>query len=341
MQYKQGKPTISQVAKLADVSKTTVSRYLNGRYEFMSELTRKRIQEVVEELEYRPNNLARSLKSNHSGLIGVVVADISSPFSSILVKGIGDQCTKSGYHTIIANTDNDPVREKEYIEALIDNRVEGLILNITGGNNDFILELGGQGIPIVLADRAMLEIHFDTVTSNNYQMTYQTIEYLVRSGFREIGFFTEEIGVISSRRTRRQAFLDACEHHFRRNSEDWIRIVNPADQGDVQTSLLDFLAIGEGPRAVFAVNGVTMLSVAQAITSLSLAMPRDLGLCGYDDWGWASLVPPGITVISQPSYQVGIESAKRLIGRIQQKRNAKPKRIELPSSLVIRGSTRL
>ncbi len=341
MQTKHDKPTIDQVARKASVSKTTISRYLNGRYEFMSEETRKRIQTVIEELEYRPNNLARSLKSNHSGLIGVVVADISSPFASILVKGIGDQCTASGYHTIIANTDNDPVKEKEYIEALIDNRVEGLILNITGHNNEFIIELGAEGVPIVLADRAMSELYFDTVTSNNYQMTYQTIEYLIRAGFKEISFFTEEIGVVSSRRIRMQAFLDACKQHFQHDCEEWIRVCSFSDLNDVQTSLLDFLGTDKGPHAVFAVNGVMMLSLAQAITNLNLVMPRDLGLCGYDDWGWTSLVPPGITVISQPSYQVGVEAAKRLLGRIQQKKNMRAKVIELASSLIIRGSTKL
>ncbi len=333
------KPTIAQVAQSAQVSKTTVSRYLNGRFEFMSAETRKRIQTVIEELEYRPNNLARGLKSKRSGLIGVLVADISSPFSSILVKGIGDHCKQNGFQTIIVNTDNDPAKEREYIQALMDNRVEGLIVNVTGKHNDFLLELREQGVPIVLADRPLEHLDFDTVTSNNFQMTYDTVQHLHQEGFRRVAFFTQDVSEIQTRYTRYQAFLQACRDLYDIQGDDWVYVIEPADIESVVRELNTFLLNGVGPSAVFAVNGVTLLSVVQAITRLKLTMPTDIGLCGYDDWGWAAVIPPGITVISQPSYRVGIEASKRLIQQILSNRRFKPKLVELPSELVIRGST--
>jgi LacI family kdg operon repressor len=124
--------TISDVAKASGVSKTTISRYLNGKYEYMSQDTRKRIQTIIEELKYRPSNVAKTLKSNKSGLIGVIIADIASQFSSILLKGIGDVCKANGYQVMISNVDNDPEKEREYIQSLMDNRVEGIIVNTTG-----------------------------------------------------------------------------------------------------------------------------------------------------------------------------------------------------------------
>lgn len=341
---KSDKPTIGEVARLARVSKTTVSRYLNDRFEFMSIETRKRIQSVIEELDYRPNNLARSLKSNRSSLIGVLVADISSPFSSILVKGIGDKCKQSGFQMIIANTDNDPSKERDYIRALMDNRVEGLIVHTTGKNNEYLIDLGKQGMPIVLADRAMKELqsgppHFDTVTSNNFAMTYDTMKHLHEQGFRRVAFFTQEIGQIWTRLTRRLAFLKACTDLFDCDGKDFVYVIDVSVRENIKTAISQFLDGGSEPSAAFAVNGVTLLSVIQSISELELRIPSDVGLCGYDDWGWASIVPPGITVISQPSYGVGVEAAARLLMRIQSERQPKPKLIELPSKLIVRGST--
>ena len=338
---KSDKPTIAEVARLARVSKTTVSRYLNGRFEFMSIETKQRIEAVIEELGYRPNNLARGLKSNRSGLIGVLVADISSPFSSILVKGVGDFCKGHGFQTIISNTDNEAVKEREYIEAMIDNRVEGLIINTTGKNASYLHEIYEQGIPVVLADRPMEALEFDTVTTNNYQMTYETIKYLYGQGFQKVAFFTQCVSGIRTRFTRRQAFLQACEDLYGGSGEKWIAEVNVDDGSAVTQQVLQFVRDATGPVAAFAVNGVTLLSLVQAVSQTKLRVPWDIGLCGYDDWGWAAIIPPGITVISQPSYKVGREAARRLILQIQSGQVKKPTLVEFPSELILRGSTAL
>lgn len=332
--------TIDYVAQKAGVSKTTISRYINGHYEYMSQETRERIQKVIKELDYRPNKLARSLKSNKSHLIGALVADISNPFSSILVRGIGDVCKDSGYNVIIANTDNDPKKEKEYILSLIDQRVEGLIINTTGENDDFLLEVANTGIPIVLADRSIKNFTFDTIVINNYEMTSELIEHLIKNGFKKIAFFSEEIKNISTRFERKRAFIDTCFKYLNKDVNDMIFIIDTKNENSIVKSLEMLLEKKERDNiAVFAVNGVALLSVLQGINKLNLRIPYDIGVCGYDDWGWASLIPPGITTISQPSYYVGIESAKHLMLRINQKRNSKPKLITLPANLVIRGST--
>lgn len=340
MQPKINKTTIEEVAKKTGVSKTTISRYINGRYEFMSEGTKKRIQLVIEELDYRPNNLARGLKSNKSGLIGVIIADITSPFSSILVKGIGDLCQEKGYQIIIANTDNDLDKERHYLQSLIDTRVEGLIVNTTGANREFLMRLGRQGMPIVLADRALDELMFDTVMSNNFEMTFETIKHLFEGGFGEVAFFTEEIGQISSRYIRKDAFLAAYRELRGIAAEHLIYTINSIQPQTVLEAINRFSnQKTKENKAIFAVNGVTLLSVLQGLSKLNLNIPEDMGICGYDDWGWASLIPPGITVISQPSFQVGVESAKLLLAKIKAKRKIQPKLIQLPAELIVRGST--
>jgi LacI family kdg operon repressor len=334
------KITINDVAKIANVSKTTISRYLNGKFEYMSTESRDKIQQIIKELNYRPNNLARSLKSNKSKLIGIIVEDITNPFYSILIKGIGDSCKEYGYNFVMANIDNDSVLEREYILSLLDHRVEGFIIQSTCENNDFLIEMSHRGIPIIMVDRVIKPLLFDTLTTNDYQITYNAMQHLLDSGFQKIGFFTQKIRNISTRIIRSQAYTDACKQMF--NQEPQIYIID-GDLDSTADSIKNFLEANKKQRkAVFTTNGLAMLNVLKAVNVLGLRIPQDLGICGYEELSWTGLIGPGITAIFQPSYELGQKCVDRLMKRInQRKRNTKPRVIELPCQLIIRGSTRL
>lgn len=340
MASKKPAPTIGQVATMAKVSKTTISRYINGRYEYMSDSTRSRIEEVIEQLEYRPNNMARGLKSNQSRLIGAVVADITSPFSSILLKAIGDRCKEKSYQCVIADSDNDPERERHNILSLIDNRVDGLIVNTTGYNDEFLVSVNETQVPVVLADRTINESKIDYVGNNNAEMTTSVVKYLRNAGFQHLALFTEEIGSNSSRKLRRDIFLDVCQSEFNVDAHEFVYVIDAADSRTTTEAIKNFMAKTKGAaRAAFASNGVALLQVTRSSIELGLEIPGDLGICGYDDWEWTSLIKPGITAIAQPTYDVGVECAKRLFTRIKDRRKLKPKALELPSVLIERGST--
>lgn len=328
--------TINDVAEASGVSKTTISRYLNGKYEYMSADTRKRIETVIEELKYRPSNVAKTLKSNKSGLIGVIIADIASQFSSILLKGIGDVCKENGYQVVISNVDNDPEKEREYIHALLDNRVEGIIVNTTGYNDDFLMEINKTRVPLVLADRTMQKLKIDSVATNNYQMTYETINFLVEKGYRNIAFFTEEPMRNSARLLRRKGYLDAMKEFLQVDANHLIYTINSEDENTTMKAIGEFnRSYRNKLKAIFTVNGVTLLNTLHAIKKSKLKIPEDFYVCGYEDWGWATLVYSEIPVISQHSYEVGSESAKMLIERITGKRKGRPKYKELEAKLII------
>ena len=327
--------TISDVAKEAGVSKTTISRYLNGKFEYMSPKTRNRIQEVVEELKYRPSNIAKTLKSNKSGLIGVIIADIASQFSSILLKGIGDVCKNNGYQVLISNIDNDPDKEREYIHSLMDNRVEGIIVNTTGYNNEFLIEINESRVPIVMADRTMEELRIDSVTTNNYKMTFDTIKFLVEKKYENIAFFTEEPKGNNVRRHRRRGYEEAIKQLLNRNSDELIFTIDNDDIDNCAQAIERFNSLYRDQRkAIFTVNGVTLLNVLKGIQKCGYKIPDDFYVCGYEDWGWATLVYSKMPVISQHSYEVGAEAAKLLIKRITGKKRGKPKYIELEDKLI-------
>ena len=335
--------TINDVAKLAEVSKTTISRYLNGQYEYMSLETKERIQEVIKELNYRPSNIARRLKSEKTGLIGCIIADIGSPFSSIVVKGINDVCKSMGYDVLFANTDNNPENEKDSIKSLMDNKVDGLIINTTGRIDEYLMEINGNGVNIVLADRCLKQINkIDTVTSDNYRATYNCMEFLFKQGYKKIAFFTQDITGNSSRYFRHYAYKDAVKKLYKINGDELTYFIDEKNMDSCEKSLIDFKEKCNGePGVIFTVNGVTLLNVLHGMKNLNIRIKEDLGVCGYDDWGWASLIPPGITTVTQDAYECGVQSAKLLIKRINKEEEGAPKFIEIPAELVTRGSTNL
>lgn len=152
---KSKKTTMADVAAAVGVSKTTVSRYLHGDYEFMSEETRKKIETVIEDLNYRPNRAAQNLKSDKSNCIGLTIADIGNPFSSLLIKGVQSECRKRGCQLLIADADNSIIQENKNIESFFNEQTDGMIINSVGNNQEFIQKTcrSEENKPIILLDR--------------------------------------------------------------------------------------------------------------------------------------------------------------------------------------------
>lgn len=331
--------TINEVAEKAKVSKTTISRYLNGKFEYMSQDTRERIQSVIEELNYRPSNVAQALKSNKSGMIGVIIADIASQFSSILLKGIGDVCQANGYKVIISNVDNDPAKERDYLQSLLDNRVEGIIVNTTGYNDELLIDINENKVPIVLADRTMEDLKIDSVATNNYNMTFETIKFLIEKGYKNIAFFSEDPKKNSARHLRRQGYLAAMKELLNIDAEKLVYTIDVNDSHTTVKAIEEFNSLYKNKlKAIFTVNGVTLLNVLTEIHECNYKIPEDFYVCGYEDWGWARLAYSKIPVVTQHSYEVGVESAKMLIQRISGKRKGKPRYKELEAKLIIGDS---
>jgi LacI family kdg operon repressor len=305
----------------------------------MSEKTKERIKNVIEELDYRPNFIARSLKSKKTGLIGVIMSDITNPVSINLVKGVIDHCTKEGYQVVTASSNEDTVREKEYVLSMVDRQVEGLIVNIVDYQDyDLLKSLSERGIKIVLADRTVCDSHFDMVTTDNYDMTRATIKAMYERGFNTVGFFSSSLLKSNVRLSRYNAFLDESVNHVPKPDE----LVYLLNDDEYKQSLDEFIQNSEGQRsAIFASTPMALLNVVSAMQELNMRIPEDLGVCGYDNLPWTKLVDGGITVVEQPFYEVGVESAKILIGKIRNGEGDSPKYVELKSKLILRNSTNI
>lgn len=332
------KVTIKDIAKAADVSGTTVSRYLNGKFAYMSVETKENIKAVIAELNYRPSNIARSLKSQKSMLLGAVIADIENPFSNTIIKGLSDQTHELGYSLMIAVSNSSKEQEQEHIQRFIDNQVDGLIINTVGNNEEYLEALKEKDIPVVLLDKALSNEVFDCITSNNQDLSQELTQHLVEEGFKSFGYFTPSLkaNLVQQKRyagikKTLSQFEDIQLNRYTTNKEE---------KNFLPHALEEFFQLPE-PRVLIAANGLILLNVLKEIEKTDKKIGKDYGICGFDDILSASIIHSGITTVAQNSYGLGKESGALLINRINENQKGGLVYKELPGKLKIRQSTRL
>src|SRR5579875_3745622 len=228
------RPTIADVARKAGVSKTTVSRFLSDQAEYISEETYRKIEKAIQALHYEPSQMARGLKAKQSRLIGILVADIANPFTTAILRGAEDVCHRHHYSLLVCNSDNDPIKEQNYIRTLRSHHIDGLILHTTGYNQSMLLALQKEKTPVVLLDREVNGMHVDLVGMDNTQATYDALDYLVRQGYHSIAYVTAPTADISTRIERVQAFHSFISEHHVGAESTVFQVVD-------DSSLLDFL----------------------------------------------------------------------------------------------------
>lgn len=337
------KVTIDEVAKLCGVSKTTISRYLNHKYENISEETRERIRRVITELNYRPNRSAQRLKAGRTMLVGCTIGDISSPFSSLLLKGITSICEEAGYQVLFADSREDPAREQRAIEGFLGNRVDGLIVNTAGGNDEFLAAIQNKGIPVTLADRGLKQSGLlDTAASTDEKSAYDCVAFLLKYGYTHIAFFTEGNGSIMPRILRHRGYGKAVRALCPPGVEPILYEFDRETRDSCRKCIHDFRRAYPNERiAILSVNGVTAQSILLCVKDAGVELGYGYGLCTFDDWTWLQLAPPGVTSVAMETEQIGATAALMLLERISGKKayDAPGEYVEIATKLIVRGST--
>lgn len=331
------KTKLIDVANHAKVSKSTVSQYLNGRFEYMSVQTKKRIEQAIIALDYKPNQLARSLKTRKTKMIGVIVRDVAGYYSSQAIRGIDDFCKSNGYDVIIYNTDFDPKLEKRSLTALFDLHIDGIIMASSGFNLDTIKKYVEQGLPIVEFQIEHDNSMRDIVISDYRKASFEATEYLIQLGHKKICFVTQNLGSVKSRQDRYAGFCEALVHHNIDLDEQIILEWNRRNGFRTEPHLL---LNKDNPPSVFFTQhlAITKELLAQC-SHHNIEIPRDVSLIGFDDMPMANFLKVPITVIAQNAYAIGHESAKLLLNKLTGLCDSQ-KKITLPCSLEIRRSCR-
>lgn len=333
-----GRATIADVAQAAGVSKATVSRFLNHRDTLLTPAIAARVEKAVAELDYMPSPMARALKRGRSRLIGLVVADISNPFSVAVLRGAEKAAQQAGYLVMLFNLGNASEREREGIETLAAYQVEGFILNTLGADAHAAGEVARHGKPAVLVDRKHAGMLADFVSLDNVDAVRQAVGHLAGQGWRELLCITEPVAGVSSRVERVAAFRSVVGAAGTGIGGQVLE-ADPGDSQAIVQALRDLKRrAGRRPAAVIATNALVTLRVSQAVAALHWEFGKDVGFVGFDETEWAPLIGPGLTTIEQPTDDIGRVAASCLLERLQG-RDLPARQILLSGRLVPRASS--
>ncbi|WP_370548419.1 LacI family DNA-binding transcriptional regulator [Edwardsiella tarda] len=310
-------PTIRDVARVAGVGKSSVSRYLNGEQHALSDALKARIEHAIEQLNYRPNPVARSLRNGQTRLLGLILADIANPYSLGLIQGIESVCQQRGFTLLLGNSANSAEQMQRYLTFFASYRVQGLLLHPPA------IALSPQptsplpDLPHVIIDRYMAQTAGDFVGLDNQLAMQQACAHLYSQHYDALLFLSEPIAHISSRRERWQSFQQITARYPTRLAQ--CAQVEREDNNALDMLLYDFYQQQRAARrrgAILVANGALTQQVTLALLRLGLRWGHELGLLGFDDAEWYRLATPTISAIRQPTMQIGILAAERLIQRL-------------------------
>lgn len=340
--------TVADVAKAANVSKATAARVLGG-YGVVSDKVREQVTAAAAALEYRPNELARSMTTGKSGIIGVIVGDIENAFFSLAVRGISDVARMAGFNVIIANSGEELDAEKSAVDLLIGKRVDGLIVTPARCDRmEHLQDVRRVGVPLVLFDRSIPELGVDAVTGDDFDAAMVATSHLLDMGHRRIAYisamdaeseFLGDCRSISNSAVRERvdgvlkaqtdAGIEKACHYVRLGAAD-----QPRTDSVVRSLLQQDAA---PPTALIASDSLVGLRVFKSLQALGLSIPHDISMISFLDADWTTVTTPPITVVDQPVYEMGKKAAERLISRLHGS-DPSVERTAIKTGLIKRGS---
>ena len=324
--------TIVDVARRARVSPSTVSHVVNGT-RFVSADARARVQRAIDALGYRPNGLARSLRRGQSRTLGLILPDSANPFFAEIGREIETSAFERGYSVVLCNTENDREKERLYVNVLVRNQVDGIILVATGNRSNLLQSLLPGKLPLVILDREASSPGLDSVIADHFSGGLLATHHLASLGHRRIGCIAGP-SRLSSSEQRVRGYRKALERSGLCVEEDLIR------QGDFHpqsawSAARTLLSLPRPPTAIFACNDLMAFGVLRAADELGRRVPRDLAVVGYDDIELSRYSIPPLTTVVQPKREMAQEALRLLTRRIGAG-SRKPERRLLPVSLEVR-----
>ncbi len=328
--------TIKDVARRAGLSVATVSRVLNGKFTVDPELA-KRVHAAAAELRYKPNRMARDLRRQVSSVWSVILSDIGNPFFTTMVRSIEEDAAAAGYSIVLCNTDDDPLKEANYLDIARSQNVAGIIISPASEVETDLSRLIDDGIPAVCVDRLPADRNVGAVLVDNFSGSHLGTTHLIEQGYKRIAF----IGgphTTTTARERRQGYEAALAQADREVDAKLVVEANHKQDGGA-AAMLQLLGLSPRPDAVLVANNLMGVGALESLVASGARVPDDLGLVSWDDLPWAVVMRPSLTVIAQPVEQIGRTAAALLLETIAGVPFAN-RHIVLPPQLAIRDSSR-
>lgn len=335
MESASRKATIYDIAEKANVSISTVSRVFNGNAS-VSKKTRRKVEKAMEELNYIPNALARSLVNRSSNTIGVVVSDITNPFFTEVIEGIENYLNSQGFTVFLSSSRYGVEKENLYISQMMEKRVDGLIVFNTCSEEASIIGRIKNIIPVVTVQSALSET--DCVNTTDETGAYNAVDYLIKQGHTKIAFLVYSLEN-STVGNRLKGYYNAHRDNGVEINEKYVRYSDftPYCGYHMTNEILDQMP---EVTAIFTYNDHLAVSAYYAIQMKGLRIPDDISIVGYDNIELASLVKPALTTVEQPTYEIGKSAAELVVSRIRDSRKSAHHTVLLPTKLIVRNSVK-
>ncbi|WP_288879205.1 LacI family DNA-binding transcriptional regulator [Pedobacter panaciterrae] len=334
------KLSIRDIADELNISKTTVSLILNGKAKEnrISDVLIERVVNHVERRDYKPNQLAKSLSTGKTMIIGLMVEKISDYFFAQVAYHIEELAYQNGYKIIYCSTDNDAHKTRELINLFRERHVDGYIITPPAGIEQDIQALIDDGLPVVLFDRYFEEVNSSYVILDNYKASFDAVMYLINSGHENIAF-VELDSDQSQMLDRRKGYLDALAVKGLKPLLLKIPFSSTMDQKAAR--LVNFIRNNNQPEAIFFATNYLAFSGIKALNQLNLNIPGDVAIVAFDDHQVFDIYAPTITAVAQPISELASQSIRILLDMLDPKKNAQfPQKIVVQSAFIVRDSTK-
>ena len=326
--------TISVVAELARVSKTTVSHVLSGKRPVASP-TRDRVLAAVAELGYRPDGVARSLRTRRSHMVALIVPDIANPFYTTLARGLDEGLGRSDYRVVICNTDGEVDRELAFVGEMCDRRVDGIVLDSFAMTEATVREVTGNATPVAWIGGGIVDHpDVDTVKVDDERGAFDATMHLVAGGRTRVAMIT---GTSGSGTPRNDGYRSALSRAGLSVDETLIRDGGWTSAGGT-TAMRDLLDSTGPPDGVFCANDLMAIGALTVLRERGVRVPDDVALVGFDDIDAAAMVTPALTTVVNPAYETGFTAGRLLASRMTGAYRGEARHELLPCELVVRAS---
>ncbi len=330
--------SLKDIAQKVGVSIALVSYVLNNQKEGrISKEVTKKIKDAAKELKYRTNQIARSLKTNKTLTIGLIVADISNPFSSNIARIIEDEAERNNYTVIFGSSDESAEKFSKLISVLLNRQVDGIIIAPPGNTSSQIVSLQENEIPFVLIDRYYPDIKTNYVAINNYQAAYSAVKHIIENNYKRIGLITYNTALFNLQE-RRRGYADALKENnlpFKKNQIMEVSLINTKD--DVENAIRELLSLPEPVEAILFVSNILATFGLKYINTLIIKVPDDLAIVSFDESEASDFFYAPLTYIKQPLQEMGRLATNILLEAMA--KNNKITSINMEAELVIRRST--
>jgi LacI family transcriptional regulator len=326
--------TIADVAREAGVSVSTVSHVINGTRR-VSPATARAVRAVIDATDYRPNVVARSLKTASTRSVGIAISAIANPYFSDIICAIETECARLGMMIFLSDTQDDPARELAVLTALHQRRVDGVILAPSADPEHRALRyLRATRLPCVLVDRTP-DPAFDQVGVNNREAMRELVDYVARLGHRRIGYIGGHPGFETT--LERIIGYRNCLEHLGLNFDERYLVTGNASTASAEQAAHALLSLPDPPTAIVTGNNMATIGAMRAVRARGLSVPADISIAGFDDFEWADCFEPRLTLVAQPCEEIGRRAAFLLMERIAAPEGAR-RTVRLDATLRLRDS---